>query len=101
MAKATGLPWADRKLLVCVGSGGVGKTTLAAAVALHEARAGRKVLCCTIDPARRLADSLGLTSLSQTETEVSLPGASSGQLFAMMLDLKRSWDELILAVAQR
>jgi len=107
-AKATGtdepqpLSWAASKLLVCVGSGGVGKTTLAAAVALHEARAGRKVLCCTIDPAKRLADSLGLSSLSQAETEIALeenPGG--GRLFAMMLDLKRSWDELILAVAKR
>jgi anion-transporting ArsA/GET3 family ATPase len=101
-------------MLVCVGSGGVGKTTLAAAVALREARAGRKVLCCTIDPARRLADSLGLSALSQTETEIPLQGsapagrldeesdgAKGGQLFAMMLDLKRSWDELILAVAKR
>ncbi len=100
------LPWADRKLLVCMGSGGVGKTTLAAAVALHEARAGRKVLCCTIDPARRLADSLGLSALSQTETEIPLSTAhpkskGGGRLFAMMLDLKRSWDELILAVASR
>jgi anion-transporting ArsA/GET3 family ATPase len=105
MSRPRALAWADRKLLVCVGSGGVGKTTLAAAVALHEARAGRKVLCCTIDPARRLADSLGLSTLSQTETEIPLPGAptqkGSGRLFAMMLDLKRSWDELILALANR
>jgi anion-transporting ArsA/GET3 family ATPase len=97
------LPFAARRLLVCVGSGGVGKTTLAAAIALREARAGRKVLVCTIDPAKRLATSLGLGHLSDRETEVSLAGLPSeaqaagakGQLFAMMLDLRRSWDELI------
>ncbi len=66
------LPFAGRRLLVCVGSGGVGKTTLAAAIALREARAGRKVLVCTIDPAKRLATSLGLGHLSDRETEVSL-----------------------------
>jgi anion-transporting ArsA/GET3 family ATPase len=101
----TALPFADRRLLVCIGSGGVGKTTLAAAIALHEARAGRKVLVCTIDPARRLANSLGLERLSGGETEVSLaelqgldgpPGLQTrGRLFATMLDLRRSWDELI------
>jgi anion-transporting ArsA/GET3 family ATPase len=81
----------------------VGKTTLAAAIALREAQAGRKVLVCTIDPAKRLATSLGLGRLSDRETEVSLAGlpaggqdpGAQGQLFAMMLDLRRSWDELI------
>jgi len=105
----TALPFASRRLLVCIGPGGVGKTTLAAAIALREARAGRKVLVCTIDPARRLANSLGLEQLSGRETEVSLAGLglvapapvpatrleTPGRLFAMMLDLRRSWDELI------
>jgi anion-transporting ArsA/GET3 family ATPase len=94
------LPFAARRLLVCIGSGGVGKTTLAAAIGLREAQAGRKVLVCTIDPAKRLANSLGLQAFDQRETEVQLAGlpstpAAPGRLFAMMLDLRRSWDQLI------
>ena len=92
------LAFADRRLLVCVGSGGVGKTTLAAAIGLSEARAGRKVLVCTIDPAKRLANSLGITALDNSERQIDLAAvglAGTGQLFAMMLDLRRSWDELI------
>jgi anion-transporting ArsA/GET3 family ATPase len=95
------LAFTDRRLQVCVGSGGVGKTTLAAAIALGSALEGKKTLVCTIDPAKRLANSLGLPELGNVETEVPrerLVAAGlkpRGQLFAMMLDLKRSWDDLI------
>ncbi len=95
----TALPFASRRLLVCVGPGGVGKTTLAASIALREARAGRKVLVCTIDPAPRRANSLWLKTCANRETRVELPGAP-GELHAMMLDLRRSWDELIERTAK-
>ena len=91
----------ERQVVVCVGSGGVGKTTVSAALALQAAARGKKVLVCTIDPARRLANSMGLQSLTNAETRVpesalAATGAKvPGQLFAMMLDLKRSWDEVI------
>jgi anion-transporting ArsA/GET3 family ATPase len=100
VSSPTALPFASRRLLVCVGPGGVGKTTLAAAIGLREARAGRKVLVCTIDPARRLANSLGLKQLDNREARVELAGAANGQLFAMMLDLRRSWDDLIQRTAK-
>ena len=96
----TALSFANRRLLVCVGPGGVGKTTLAAAIALREARAGRKVLVCTIDPARRLANSLGLQALENREARVELAPDAKGQRFAMMLDLRRSWDGLIARTAK-
>jgi anion-transporting ArsA/GET3 family ATPase len=90
-----------RRVLVCVGAGGVGKTTLAAAVAMRAAALGRSALVCTIDPARRLANALGLTWLGNAPTEVQpevLSGAGihlAAPLQAMMLDLKASWDDLI------
>ncbi|MGC4122110.1 MAG: ArsA-related P-loop ATPase [Myxococcales bacterium] len=93
---------AHKRVLICVGSGGVGKTTLSAAIGVHAAAQGRKVVVCTIDPARRLANSLGLTELGNVETRVppdKLAAAglqAKGELYAMMLDLKRSWDEFIL-----
>ncbi len=92
----------DRKVVVCVGSGGVGKTTLSAALALRAAAMGRRVCVCTIDPARRLANSLGLAELGNVESRVPdekfvAAGLSpKGALFAMMLDLKRTWDDLVL-----
>ncbi|MEO6952528.1 MAG: ArsA-related P-loop ATPase [Polyangia bacterium] len=92
----------DRRIIVCVGSGGVGKTTTAATLALGAARAGRRTLVLTIDPARRLANSLGLEGLGHDLREVpratlELGGAvaDGGALFAMMLDQKRSFDELV------
>jgi anion-transporting ArsA/GET3 family ATPase len=94
-----------RQVLVCVGSGGVGKTTTAAALGLMAAMEGRKVLVCTIDPARRLANSMGLASLGNTEALVpdaafaALGQKPKGELWAMMLDLKRSWDEVITRYA--
>jgi anion-transporting ArsA/GET3 family ATPase len=91
----------QRKILVCVGSGGVGKTTTAAALAIAGARAGRRTLVLTIDPAKRLANSLGLDRLDHEERRVpddkiALPGEPvSGSLHAMMLDQKRAFDEIV------
>src|SRR5881398_569611 len=82
------------RVIVTCGSGGVGKTTTAAALALIGAEAGRRTVVLTIDPARRLAQSMGLTELDNTPREVK--GVENGQLFAMMLDMKRTFDEVIL-----
>ncbi|MGL5852653.1 MAG: ArsA family ATPase [Phycicoccus sp.] len=85
-------------MLVCCGAGGVGKTTTAAALALRAAESGRRVVVLTIDPARRLAQSLGLTELDNTPRPVPGVGAESGgSLDAMMLDMKRTFDEVVLA----
>jgi len=91
---------ADRhtRVIVCCGSGGVGKTTTAAAIALRGAEQGRRVCVLTIDPARRLAQSLGLVELDNTPRPVSgLAEGSAGTLDAMMLDMKRTFDEVVLA----
>lgn len=88
----------EHKLLICVGSGGVGKTTTAAAMGLKAAREGRKVLVLTIDPARRLANSLGLAQFGNEETQIKLPGAT-GELWAMMLDSQSTFDALIRKVS--
>jgi anion-transporting ArsA/GET3 family ATPase len=84
----------DRKeIVICAGAGGVGKTTTAAAIALGMAERGLKVAVLTIDPARRLAGSLGLPELGNEERRVEIDG--SGELWAMMLDAKRTFDDLI------
>ncbi len=83
----------DRTIVVCCGSGGVGKTTVSATFALAAARAGRRSCVVTVDPARRLADSLGVESLLNTPTEVA--GDWSGHLFALMLDTKGTFDALV------
>jgi len=84
------------KVIVTCGSGGVGKTTTAAALGLRAAEQGRKVVVLTIDPARRLAQSLGLIELDNTPRQVSgIEG--SGALLAMMLDMKRTFDEVVSA----
>ena len=93
---------ADRgvRIVVCCGSGGVGKTTTAAALGLRAAeRHGRRTVVLTIDPARRLAQSLGLTELDNTPRQVKGIDAeeSGGELHAMMLDMKRTFDEVVLA----
>lgn len=85
-------------VVVTCGSGGVGKTTTAAAMALYAADAGRKVAVLTIDPARRLAQSLGLTELDNVPRLVDAPGAD-GELWAMMLDSRRTFDEMVGAHA--
>jgi anion-transporting ArsA/GET3 family ATPase len=82
------------KIIVTCGSGGVGKTTTAAAIALLAAEAGRHTVVLTIDPARRLAQSMGLTELDNTPREVK--GVENGQLFAMMLDMKRTFDDVVV-----
>jgi anion-transporting ArsA/GET3 family ATPase len=86
--------WLERKdVCICAGSGGVGKTTTSAAIALGMAARGRKVAVLTIDPARRLASSLGLAELGNEERRVAVD--VDGELWAMMLDAKRTFDELI------
>ena len=86
------------KIIVCCGSGGVGKTTTAAALALRAAEQGRRTVVLTIDPARRLAQSMGLTELDNTPRVVAgVGGASGGSLEAMMLDMKRTFDDIVVA----
>ncbi|WP_168583197.1 ArsA family ATPase [Gephyromycinifex aptenodytis] len=86
------------RIVVCCGSGGVGKTTTAAALALRGAERGRRVAVLTIDPARRLAQSLGLTELDNTPRAVAqVQGQGGGSLDAMMLDMKRTFDEVVQA----
>jgi len=108
VSKATGPPplWerlANKRVLVCVGAGGVGKTTTAAALALGLAMRGRKVAVVTIDPAKRLASALGLTELpsepqrvnAELFAEQGIAIQGNGELWAMMLDAKRTFDELV------
>jgi anion-transporting ArsA/GET3 family ATPase len=83
----------DRRIVICTGTGGVGKTTIAAVLALEAARRGRRAVVVTIDPAKRLADTLGLGELSNTPSLIE--GDWPGELWAMMLDTKTTFDELI------
>jgi anion-transporting ArsA/GET3 family ATPase len=96
---------AHKRVLLCVGSGGVGKTTVSATLALRAAVDGRSSLVCTIDPARRLANSLGLVALGNQEMQVppaaleALGVRPKATLHAMMLDMKQTWDDLITRFA--
>jgi anion-transporting ArsA/GET3 family ATPase len=83
------------RIVLCCGSGGVGKTTTAAALALRAAELGRRTCVLTIDPARRLAQALGLDLLSNEPRPVERGVRGSGSLDAMMLDMRRTFDELI------
>lgn len=86
----------DTRIVVCCGSGGVGKTTTAAALALRAAERGRDVVVLTIDPARRLAQSMGLTELDSAPVRISgIDETKGGSLHAMMLDMKRTFDEIV------
>jgi anion-transporting ArsA/GET3 family ATPase len=88
----------ETKIIICCGSGGVGKTTTSAAIALRAAETGRKVVVLTIDPARRLAQSLGVGELDNTPRPVSMiDTAAGGSLDAMMLDMKGTFDDVVLA----
>lgn len=89
----------NRRLIICVGSGGVGKTTTAAAIGLRAAHRGKKVMVLTIDPARRLANSLGLSQFGNEETRISLDENCAGELWAMMLDTRSTFDALIERVS--
>lgn len=94
-----------REIIVCCGSGGVGKTTASAAIAIRAAMRGMKVLVLTIDPAKRLANSLGLSDLGNEERRVPQKKFAEagvrpkGELHAMMLDTKRTFDDLIIKYA--
>ncbi len=90
----------DRHILVCCGTGGVGKTTISAALALMAAKRGKRVLVLTIDPARRLADALGVADLPDEPTPIPVAELAgippiSGELSALMLDVKSTWDRVI------
>ena len=95
----------SRRILVCVGTGGVGKTTLAASLALQGARLGRRTAVLTIDPARRLADALGVRELGNQPTALprerlaALGVPDAGSLAALMLDMKRTFDDLVTRFA--
>ncbi|MFE2886298.1 ArsA family ATPase [Streptomyces graminifolii] len=90
----------ETRIVVCCGSGGVGKTTTAAALGLRAAERGRRVVVLTIDPARRLAQSMGIDSLDNTPRRVK-DVDGDGELHAMMLDMKRTFDEIVEAHADR
>ncbi|MDJ0869018.1 MAG: ArsA-related P-loop ATPase [Myxococcota bacterium] len=96
---------ARKRILVCVGTGGVGKTTLAASLALDAARRGRRTAVLTIDPARRLANALGLRELGNEPAPLSreqltaLGVPAEGELAALMLDMKRTFDDLVVRFA--
>jgi len=101
-------PWLDTdaliedrrtRIIVCCGSGGVGKTTAAAAIGLRAAERGRHVVVLTVDPARRLAQAMGLSFLDNIPRPVDANLTSGGSLHAMMLDMKRTFDEIVEAHA--
>jgi anion-transporting ArsA/GET3 family ATPase len=83
----------DHSIVVCTGSGGVGKTTTAAVIAMQGARMGLRTVVVTIDPAKRLADALGLEGLTNSPSQIA--GDWSGELWALMLDTKGTFDDLV------
>jgi anion-transporting ArsA/GET3 family ATPase len=85
----------SNRVVVCCGAGGVGKTTTAAAMALRAAEYGRTVVVMTIDPAKRLAQALGIKDLGNTPQRVPLAPEVTGELHAMMLDMRRTFDEMV------
>ncbi|QYN23653.1 ArsA family ATPase [Amycolatopsis sp. DSM 110486] len=86
----------ESRVIVCCGSGGVGKTTTAAALALRAAERGRQTVVLTIDPARRLAQALGLRELGNHPRQVRAEGFEpKGELWAMMLDMRRTFDDMV------
>ncbi|AKT43228.1 ATPase [Chondromyces crocatus] len=95
----------SRRVILCVGCGGVGKTTTSAALGLAAARRGKRVLCLTIDPARRLSQSLGIEEMT-TEAQTIDPAVFAragvdvpGSMTVMMLDTKSTFDSLVTQLA--
>jgi anion-transporting ArsA/GET3 family ATPase len=86
----------SNRVVVCCGAGGVGKTTTAAAMALRAAEYGRTVVVLTIDPAKRLAQALGTNDIGNSPQRVPLAPEVSGELYAMMLDMRRTFDEMVI-----
>ena len=86
----------SNRVVVCCGAGGVGKTTTAAAMALRAAEYGRTVVVLTIDPAKRLAQALGIRDLGNSPQRVPVAPEVPGQLHAMMLDMRRTFDEMVV-----
>jgi anion-transporting ArsA/GET3 family ATPase len=96
----------DRQTIICAGPGGVGKTTCAAAIALEAARMGRRACVITIDPAKRLADALGIEALTNEAHRVDVPAdparpprsatEAAGELWALMLDTKSTFDDVVV-----
>ena len=86
----------SNRVVVCCGAGGVGKTTTAAAMALRAAEYGRTVVVLTIDPAKRLAQALGVEDLNNSPQQVPLGPEVTGELHAMMLDMSRTFDEMVI-----
>ncbi len=84
---------AERQIMICSGSGGVGKTTTAAVLAMEAAEAGRRAVVVTIDPAKRLADALGLDGIGNLPSRIE--GPWPGELWAVMLDTKGTFDDLV------
>ncbi len=89
------------RVIVCVGPGGVGKTTTAAALGLACAEEGRRTVVITVDPARRLADALGIETLTNQPRGVPLPRTIRGSLHALMLDTAQTFDDLVRRHAMR
>lgn len=89
------MEWLDKKLVITMGTGGVGKTTVSAALAIRAAMEGRRVLVMTIDPSQRLKTALGLDSLSTKPVALNLPDAAKGSLQASFLDPKKVFDSFV------
>ena len=83
------------RVIICAGSGGVGKTTTAASIAVRAALAGKRTIVMTIDPAKRLADALGVRAMGNIGSTVTVDAVPGGKLSAMMLDQKGAWDEMV------
>jgi len=90
----------SNRVVVCCGAGGVGKTTAAAAMALRAAEYGRTVVVLTIDPAKRLAQALGIDDLGNTPQRVPLAPEVTGELHAMMLDMRRTFDDMVVEYSE-